>query len=264
MSISLGTRVKTPPSPNGFVLWEGASLLDGAPIVMIGTGYAKKSQNVKTGAMIQTWILRSDIAPVEAIKTGEDASICGDCPLRGDEDGKNRGCYVNVYWAPGRVFDTYLRGGYPTLTEGAVKDAHEGRVVRLGAYGDPAAVPVVYLRAIVSLAESWTGYTHQWRTTRLQDLCMASVDSGEESLEAHELGYRTFRTVRSVEDRQKGEIICPASAEAGFKTTCEKCRLCDGAHGTGPQPLGTLKDKRKNISIVVHGAGKRAAAGVVG
>lgn len=254
--------------PNGFVLWEGASLLDGAPIVMIGTGYSHKSQNSKTGAMIQTWILRADLPPVAAIKEGKDASICGACPLRGDGTGKARGCYVNVYWAPGRVYDTYVRGAYPTLLPEQIGMLHAERVIRLGAYGDPGAVPVDLLRLLTRTASSWTGYTHQWREANLQDLCMASVDSFSEAEEARERGYRTFRTLKSVKGLAKPEIICPASQEGGFKTTCEKCRLCDGAHprltvsGRGIEKASP--DPRANIAIVVHGAGRKAALEVVG
>ena len=47
----------------GFILYEGASMLDGAPIVVIAT---MKTSNRKTGDMVQTWILRSDVNPVEA------------------------------------------------------------------------------------------------------------------------------------------------------------------------------------------------------
>ena len=40
---------------------------------------------------MQTWILRSDMNPLEAIHTGHDASICGDCPLRGILQDTERG-----------------------------------------------------------------------------------------------------------------------------------------------------------------------------
>jgi hypothetical protein len=236
-------------------LWEGPSLIDGSPIVMIGTGYVKGSSNTKTGAMIQTWILRSDMPPVQAVKEGKDDAICGQCPLRGDGTGKERGCYVNVYWAPGRVYETYRRGGYPRLGEDQVALPHAEKVVRLGAYGDPGAVPSDLLRTIVSAAKSWTGYTHQWQTAELQGLCMASVESEDQAKEAIERGYRTFRTIREVAGvsrrRERREILCPASEEAGFRTTCEHCTLCNGSHGD---------DRRASIAIVVHGAGKKAAA----
>ena len=74
--------------PNGYVLWEGASPLDQAPIVVIAT---MNSSNVKTGNMIQTWILRSDINPVQAVNDGNDYSICGDCPHRKNDQGQ-RSC----------------------------------------------------------------------------------------------------------------------------------------------------------------------------
>ena len=61
--------------PNGYILYEGPSGIDGAPIVVIATGFANSSANAKTGDMIQTWIIRSDIAPHHAVKSGDDASI---------------------------------------------------------------------------------------------------------------------------------------------------------------------------------------------
>ena len=56
---------------NGYILWEGASLIDGAPIVVIATGFASRSTNRKTGGMVQTYILRRDIDPVSAVQSGE-------------------------------------------------------------------------------------------------------------------------------------------------------------------------------------------------
>ena len=66
-------------APNGYILYRGPSAIDGKPIMVIATGFANKSSNGKTGDMIQTWIIREDIAPNEAIKSGEDESICGQC-----------------------------------------------------------------------------------------------------------------------------------------------------------------------------------------
>jgi len=77
--------------PNSRVLWEGSSLIDGAPIVVIVSGLLK-SENAKTGNMLQTYILRADVSPTNAIRSGEDSSICGDCPARGDGTGKGRTC----------------------------------------------------------------------------------------------------------------------------------------------------------------------------
>lgn len=60
--------------PKSSVIYQGPSLIDGSPIVciaIIGSG------NVKTGSMIQTYIIRSDISPMEASKSGLDYAICG-------------------------------------------------------------------------------------------------------------------------------------------------------------------------------------------
>ena len=69
----------------GYVLFEGASLLDGAPIAVIAT---MASNNIKTGLsgkrnMVQTWILRTDTSPTDTVKTGQDVSVCGDCQHSG-------------------------------------------------------------------------------------------------------------------------------------------------------------------------------------
>jgi hypothetical protein len=62
------------------IIYKGPSRIDGAPIVVLAT---YSNRNSKTGAVVQTYILREDINPLEASKTGADASICGTCPLRG-------------------------------------------------------------------------------------------------------------------------------------------------------------------------------------
>ena len=88
---------------NGLVIYRGPSILDGSPIVVIATGLGSGSSNRKTGALVQTWILREDVSPIKAIQNGSDVSICGACPHRGRiEDGRNvgRSCYVNVGQAP--------------------------------------------------------------------------------------------------------------------------------------------------------------------
>ena len=76
------TWLKLPKLPKGVVLYRGPSLLDGKPIVCIATGLRSPSGNPKTGPMVQTWIMREDVAPHTAQKSGEDSSVCGDCALR--------------------------------------------------------------------------------------------------------------------------------------------------------------------------------------
>ena len=62
------------------IIYEGPSLIDNKPIVVI---YQPQGRNPKIGDMAQTWILRSDIDPITANRTGGDYSICGNCPHKG-------------------------------------------------------------------------------------------------------------------------------------------------------------------------------------
>lgn len=243
--------------PNGVILYSGPSLLDGAPIVAIATGLTAKSTNRKTGAMVQTYNLRANVSPTEAVASGGDKSICGDCRHRGSKEygangyvkiPKKRTCYVNVGQGPQAVYRAYRAGKYPGLpdevsTVSALGKISDGRIVRLGTYGDPAAVPAHIWDSLVAYSDGYTGYTHQWRTaTGLKGLCMASVDSFPESLEAQALGWRTFRVGLSALDSDLGpvrtrkpgdrhEVLCPASKEAGKLLTCAQCLACGGADG---------------------------------
>lgn len=63
----------------GYVVYEGASMINGAPIVGIVT---IESKNIKTGNIANLWILHAEIKPNEAVKSGDDSAVCGDCPLR--------------------------------------------------------------------------------------------------------------------------------------------------------------------------------------
>ena len=203
-----------------------------------------ESENVKTGNMIQIWILNRNTAPHVAVKTGEDSVVCGNCPHRGTiVDGKliDRTCYVVTFQGPLSVWSAYHRGVYERITDYSV---FSGRMVRLGAYGDPAFIPRRIVDRIVAAADGHTGYTHQWRGADwLRQYVMASVDTLAELETARANGWRTFR-VSSTLDTQTGEILCPASDEAGKRTTCEQCGLCNGA-----------RDGVKSIMIPVHGRG---------
>jgi hypothetical protein len=240
----------------GAVLWRGASRLDGAPIVVVATGLHGESTNEKTGAMVQTWILRADVHPVVAVNDGSDEAICGQCPLRpmlaravnaerAKGDPKAPQCYVNKGFGPAAVYKSMLRGIYPDASPRAVRRLAQkrGLAIRFGAYGDPGAVPLKVWRDLESRRH--TGYSHQWkRFSGLRALCMASADSLQDAREAWRRGWRTFRVIRSIDELQPNEILCPASAEGGRKTTCHKCGLCSGA---------TASDRRKSIAIIDHG-----------
>lgn len=231
---------------SSFVAWEGASLLDGTPIAVLVTGMKGESKNRKTGPMVQVWILPADGSRAH----DRIPSVCGTCPRQptGLGDGS---CYA---WAV-RAVPSVLRGVTKatrwTLDKAA--QALAGRKVRLGALGDPAAVPAHVWRALVSQAAGWTGYTHAWTLAPdLRELLMASVDSESEQMRAERNGWRTFRVHTPGERLTSREITCPASDEAGHRTTCEKCQLCKGA-----------SSRARSIAIVDHGPGAKRRLNVV-
>lgn len=216
--------------PIGIVLWQGKSLIDGQRIMVIANGvYNKGSQNQKTGKMIQTYILRKDIHPMLARRMGEDYSICGNCMHR-----EQSTCYVNLAHGPIKVFNAYHDGSYKDFEPEDI-ELFRGKNIRIGSYGDPSAVPYKVWKRICKVAGSFTGYTHQWKTCdqKLRKICMASVDTIEgytqEYDKAQSMGWRTFR-IRESESNclMENEFVCPASKEAGKKTTCEQCRACGG------------------------------------
>ena len=213
--------------PNGAVIYHGPSILDGEDIVVIVTGLRTNSANSKTGAMLQTWIMRADMEPAAALDNGADSSVCGDCIHR------SKSCYVIVERAPLQVYRAWKRGSYHDWTKAFPHRALRGKRVRVGSYGDPAAVPFNTWRRVFSQRlAGWTGYTHQWMDPafrRFRNYLMASVDTVEETLEAWNQGWRTFRVRHDGDDVIKGEeVTCPASEEAGKRTNCANCILCSG------------------------------------
>ena len=238
------------------IIYRGPSLLDGSPIVAIATYSAR---NRKTGAMVQTYIIRDDMDPVTASRTGADAAICGACPLRGianpdkakgQADG--RACYVTLIHGPALVYRSHVRGVYPDATHHEDTTAlGYGRMVRIGTYGDPAAVPAHVWEALTMRAKGWTAYTHQWlHQPDALTYAMASVESLTAAKYIWARNGRTFRIIRDVAEIDPArEVLCPASAEAGKRTTCADCRLCAGQATRSP----------KSVAIVAHGNGRAYA-----
>lgn len=243
----------------GAVFYRGPSLINGAPIVGVLTGLEGGSVNPKTGPMVQAWIIRSDVPPMDAKRQNVDDAICGDCKLRG-RDGKDSGCYVPAWVAPHSVYKRLRAGEYHDATWRDVEALVEGRSIRLAAYGDPVAIPFEVWRMMIVSAAGWVAYTHQWAECdrRFIAIAMASVDTVAEFYSARALGWRTFRIRRMVDEpllegTQPGahvgthrtrplEFVCPASDEAGHRSTCEACQLCRG-----------LSSPARNVAIVAHG-----------
>lgn len=210
----------------GLTLYKGASKVDGSPIVVIAT---LSSKNVKTGNMIQTWIIREDMHPSEAVNLGADKSVCGSCPHRHHTGGA---CYVIPAQALGHIYRAYKNGLYPMYDKEQHGKLFYKRNVRLGAYGDPAAVPFELWEEIVGLSGGHTGYTHHYGAKhfdpRLTDLCMVSVETPAQVRKAAASGIRTFRAKPVGSNTIDGEMTCLADSEG---LSCEQCMACSGGSG---------------------------------
>lgn len=213
-----------------------------------GTSHGHKTRNPKTGDQLQVWILAAGVSPLDAVQTGAESLICGDCKHTGPLG--QRSCYVRVMDAPTAVWKAFQRGSYPFLARRFYADIFGGRAVRWGAYGDPCYVPRDVLYWGSFHAKRWTGYTHQWaRYPELRHHLMASVDTDQEQRWASAAGWRTFRVRTESSALGANEISCPASDEAGKRTNCAACGLCNGVRYVP-------RDPRKDISILAHGSGK--------
>lgn len=229
-------------TPKGFILFQGKSVLDGSPIVAIAT---MKTNNPKTGDMVQTWIIRSDMSPVEAVTSKNDSAVCGMCPHRHNLGGA---CYVQPFQAPLAIYNTFKKGGYVEFDSENKEHikAFEGKSVRLGAYGDPAAVPYKVWDGLLKLVDYHTGYTHQFHHPRfdskIADICMISCDTLKESERVQKMGFKTFRVKTKEMEKGEREIACLSDS---YGVTCLDCGFCKGIEA----PI--------NIVIDVHGMRKK-------
>lgn len=227
------------------IVWEGPSRIHGRGrgrrVAVVVTGIQRPSENRKTGAMLQAWILPVDRRARRAHRGIGSATVCGDCPLAA------RACYVGS-WTIGAVRRAYWAGAY---SHGTATDLPPGVPIRIGAWGDPAAVPIGVWQALVS-GRRWTGYTHQWRRLRgagWRRLLMASVESTDGAARAQRAGWRTFRVApRGAMAPAPGEIVCPATTATAAR--CATCLLCDGQRRGG----GAVR----SIVVEAHGSGAGA------
>lgn len=239
---------------HSFTVWQGPSLLDGKPIALLATraGGAKHA-NKKTGGMLQTYIIRTDLSPVEAIQQGQDGSVCGTCLHSSKGNGGLGTCYVRVDTGPLQVYRAFRRGNYPLISLAESQNEARGQKVRLGTYGDPSAIPAIVWHTFLAGVAGQTGYTHDWKSERsayLKAYVMASCDTLEEYQEATADGWRAFYVVPKGHPLHvEGAFLCPASEEGGKKLTCVECLACDGTgHG-----------RRASVFIPVHGVAFKQA-----
>ena len=212
--------------PSGVEIWRGKSEIDGRPIVAVLTGLQSPSSNRKTGDVLQLWIFPQGQSPSAAVRSGLDSAVCGDCRHRPSLGGS---CYVRTSDAPRAVWASWDRGRYPVVDAEILRTIADGAMIRLGAWGDPAALPLSSVLPWIGSAGRVVGYTHQWNQPYAlpwRALCMASVDSAEERIRARSAGWRTFRIRPRGGSVETGETVCP------YETTglqCAACMACDGS-----------------------------------
>ena len=218
------------------------------PIIVVFTGFSGSS-NLKTGDMVQSWIMLEHVEPVTAWQTHEDYAVCGNCSLRhGASDVR---CYVNKGHAPLAVHRAYHRGKYLIVGKDiSFEDAVERINMapnRGGSYGDPLSAPEIFSRL-----RPVTSYTHQWDQPVVGELIedgidvrrhnMASVDTIYQKRKANQLGWRTYRIVKENESLENDEIMWPWNPAEPRKVQCVSCGLCGGKEVSDPNiallPLG--------------------------
>jgi hypothetical protein len=242
---------------NSYILWQGSSVIDGKPIMLIASGFTRPSTNQKTGySTISTWIMRSDVSPTEAVKSGDDYSICGNCKHRP----KNLGtCYVAVFQAPHNIYKSCISGNTkpPTVDEfkQIVSLINSGSyLLRYGSYGDALAVPLPVWQQFSP--KKYTGYTHQWNNPNIpfdslnqfKKFLMASVDNIKEASYAQLLGWSTFRVASTDDNYSHNDLICANAIDENIK--CESCTLCDARHTNIYIPIHGIKSKVNKFNKV--------------
>lgn len=233
--------------PTGFILYEGPSELGGGDIVCIAV---LNSSNEKTGNMVQVYIIPKDESPLDAVKNGTNRNACGNCPLQGTADAsgkiRNRVCYVNLGHGPRIVYGAYKRGVYPRYDRKLNECMLQGRRIRIGTYGDPAALPVELVEYLAAISGGWTGYSHQMfqvdrgHAERLSSLLMVSCHTPAQHAEARRRGWRSFVTIPEGGKTPENAVECPYYTHG---VQCHDCRLCDGNN-----------KKAKDVYVIAHAA----------
>lgn len=233
------------PTRPAFLLWEGPSRFTDETIRVFVRHPRAPLRNPKLGDVCPVVIVPAATMPLQAVKTGADRAVCGDCRLRPSQDG---GCYVRMF--PGPECTAYAHRDNPLPRLQSAERLYRGQVVRIAEWGDPAAVPLHVWTSLRTVA-TVLAYTHAWRDLDIErwGWCMASVETTADKALAEAQGWRTYRVRAVGEAVLPGERQCPAALEAigHGRVTCHSCRLCDGQSGR----------HRRSISLEAHGRSAR-------
>jgi hypothetical protein len=242
------------------LLYEGPSLLDGTPIVVIAT----EDSNPKTGKMLFTWILRQDRPPEVAAYDGSDDAICGDCKFRalypipqgqaGDQRKaqQSRTCYVRLSheegadeaMPPSEVWRKWKAGEFQDAATAwnderlvGVWDCFDGHMqyrgplpVRIGSYGDPAAVPTRVWAELVRYKKHWTGYSHFYKPRKCT-ACAQESQTKVTCIDGGTVSTDNLQDVGSGMGRERGQDTDSCGIKANKPTPT-------GSHGSGSPESG--------------------------
>ncbi len=228
---------------NTYLLYKGS--VNGERYIVTAT---MKSENSKTGDMVQIAILLEDVDPVAAVLSGLDATtICQDCPFA-----SGNGCYVNVGQGPGSIWKAYKRGNVPYLRPADYVDHFKGRKVRFGSYGNPTLIPISIVKSIASICDGWTGYFHNWhsmapeKARQWNRYFMASTETKSSLQLANQLRLRTFH---ASPEKPSGHLECLSDTH---NIECKDCMLCTGGRNAKSiwiNPHGSKKKKANNAAM---------------
>tara|TARA_R110001583_G_scaffold38881_1_gene125300 strand:+ start:205 stop:1056 length:852 start_codon:yes stop_codon:yes gene_type:complete len=250
---------KASDMPSTIVIWAGRSALDGVPIMVVVSNITRRSENVKTGDMVQVAIMRQDMSPQAAWLAGQDGAVCPEaCAHRSKQRGGDGTCYVNKarLESTWKAAMRYLKRYGALMADGSyqINPSHlparlfEGADIRLGMEGDPSAVPLYVWRWLLDGAKKHTGYTANWRNLGPEwaALFMASATNPFTARKAELSGWRVFAGSNSdAMDADYEAMGMQACAADSHGLRCDQCFKCDGTE---------RGSKRPNQFVKFHGA----------
>jgi hypothetical protein len=143
------------------------------------------------------------------------------------------------------VWKSWKAGNYESEpTDKELENMINGRRVRLGAYGDPAMLPIDVLKRLQRLSNGCLGYTSQWSQSwfdpEVLNYCCASLynTAAVQKLKDMFPKAKYFRILQDPDEKLlNGEIICLNERSGKM---CHECGLCNG--------------RRSNVVILAHGS----------
>jgi hypothetical protein len=218
----------------------------------------KPSANSKLGIGMVMQTYHFSLDQVISVDFTQDKDNCRDCPMSYNQNGGKSGkCYTHTFQHRmglmgmlKRLNRLYLIGAIKSINKDdfnnylIISKAVKPTLLRLGAYGEAALLPLNIVGKLVKCAVTYTAYSHMWTKPEYKGYSkyfMASTHGYFETLVANSLGFRAFESAKTQDVTKMA--MCPAAKEfSGNKKTCIECGACNGTH----------KQKTNNIFIKTH------------